>query len=201
MNKKLDIWQFAVRKLKKNTPSMLLVVAESSGSSPGRQGFKMIVAKDDLAGSIGGGVMEVRLVEQAKLKIKNEELKIGSEIFEQVHQKKSPNSSGMICSGKQTVIFFNLNSSHLKTVREIIRALESQQPKVLQITNYKLQIFSRKILISNLNTAAKTIFFMKKNSASNINFSSSAVGIALWLCQKLRRKWIFTSRFLTTARI
>jgi len=140
MNKELDIWQFAVRKLKKNTPSMLLVVAESSGSSPGRQGFKMIVAKDDLAGSIGGGVMEVRLVEQAKLKLKNEELKIGSEIFEQVHQKKSPNSSGMICSGKQTVIFFYLNSSHLKAVREIIRALESQQPKVLQITNYKLQI-------------------------------------------------------------
>ena len=69
MNKELDIWQFAVRKLKKNTPSMLLVVAESSGSSPGRQGFKMIVAKDDLAGSIGGGVMEVNLVEQAKFKI------------------------------------------------------------------------------------------------------------------------------------
>ena len=49
---------------------MLLVVAESSGSSPGRQGFKMIVAEDELAGSIGGGVMEVALVELAKGKSK-----------------------------------------------------------------------------------------------------------------------------------
>ena len=35
---------------------MLLVVAESSGSSPGRQGYKMAVGADGgLSGSIGGG--------------------------------------------------------------------------------------------------------------------------------------------------
>jgi xanthine dehydrogenase accessory factor len=140
MKKELEIWQFAAEKLKRDESVMLLIVAESSGSSPGRQGFKMIVAHDDLAGSIGGGVMEVGLVEQAKLKIKNEELKIDSEIVEQVHQKNSPNSSGMICSGKQTVIFFRLNSSHLKTVREIIRALKKHQPRKFQISNFKFQI-------------------------------------------------------------
>ena len=108
MNKELEIWQFAAEKLKRNESVMLLVVAESSGSSPGRQGFKMIVAEDELCGSIGGGVMEVRLVELAKGKIKKAKGKSESEIVEQVHQKNSPNSSGMICSGKQTVIFFKL---------------------------------------------------------------------------------------------
>ena len=59
MNKESEIWQFAASKLERGEYVMLLVVAESSGSSPGRQGFKMIVAEDEMCGSIGGGVMEV----------------------------------------------------------------------------------------------------------------------------------------------
>jgi xanthine dehydrogenase accessory factor len=143
MNKELEIWQFAAERLKRNESVMLLVAAESSGSSPGRQGFKMIVAEDGLIGSIGGGVMEVRLVGQARLKIQNEQFKIDSEIIEQVHQKNSQNKSGMICSGRQTVVFFTLNPSNLKTVREIIRALENYRPKVLQISNLKFQVKER----------------------------------------------------------
>ena len=140
MNRELEIWQFAASKLEQNEFIMLLVVAESSGSSPGRQGFKMVVAETDLAGSIGGGVMEVALAENAKLKIKNAKLKIHSEIVEQVHRKNVLNSSGMICSGKQTVIFYELNFSHLKTVEKIIYALENNQSKKLQISNFKFQI-------------------------------------------------------------
>ncbi len=143
MKKELEIWQFAAERLKQNKLVMLLVVAESAGSSPGRQGFKMIVAEDDLRGSIGGGVMEMRLVEQAKSKIQNEQLKIDSEIVEQNHRKNSPNPSGMICSGEQTIIFFKLNPQHLKTVRQIVRALENHQPKTLQISDSELQISER----------------------------------------------------------
>jgi xanthine dehydrogenase accessory factor len=140
MNKELEIWRFAAARLERDERLMLLTVAESSGSSPGRPGFKMVVAADDLAGSIGGGVMEVRLVELAKLKIKNEELKIDSEIVEQVHRKNSPDSSGMICSGKQTVVFFELNPAHLNEVRKIVAALENRRPEKLRITNYELRI-------------------------------------------------------------
>ncbi len=140
MKKELEIWQFVAERLKQNKSVMLLVVAESLGSSPGRKGFKMAVAEDDLRGSIGGGAMEVRLVGQARCKIPDLEFKVDSEIIKQVHQNNSPNKSGMICSGKQTVIFFKLNKSHLKTVRELIRALKHYQPKNLQISNLKFQI-------------------------------------------------------------
>jgi len=119
---------------------MLLVVAESSGSSPGRQGFKMAIAEDEIAGSIGGGVMEVRLVEQAKVKSKKAKGKIDAEVIEQVHREKSLNFSGMICSGKQTVIFFRLDSLFLKTVQKIVRTLKTHQPKVLQITQDNFQL-------------------------------------------------------------
>lgn len=119
---------------------MLLVVAESSGSSPGRQGFKMIVAENDLRGSIGGGVMETRLVEQAKFEIRNSKFKNNASIVEQVHQKNSPNPSGMICSGRQTVIFRKLDFQDLPTINEIIHALKHFQSKSLRITKDRFQI-------------------------------------------------------------
>ena len=145
MNKELEIWQFVAERLKRNESVMLLVVAESAGSSPGRVGFKMTVAGDELRGSIGGGVMEVRLVEQAQKDLEEEKRRRGEEeksgfIISQVHQKNSPNPSGMICSGKQTVIFYKLNSKHLKTVGAIIRALRERQSKILQISDSKFQI-------------------------------------------------------------
>ena len=141
MNKELEMWQFAAERLQHDESVMLLVVAESSGSSPGRQGFKMIVAHDEMRGSIGGGVMEVALVEQAKFQISDSKSQIpDSKILEQIHQKSSPNFSGMICSGKQTVILFKLSLEHFKTVENIIHALEKNQNCRFQISNFKFQI-------------------------------------------------------------
>lgn len=117
---------------------MLLVVAESSGSSPGRQGFKMAIAADALVGSIGGGVMEVNLVNLAKEKLKS----IGNEslVKPQIHQKNAQTPSGMICSGRQTVLFYKLNPQDLPTVREIILGLEKHQSKFLEITENSFRI-------------------------------------------------------------
>ena len=67
MSKELELWQFVASHLDNGESVMLLVVAGSSGSSPGRAGYKMAVAADgDLCGSIGGGVMEVNLVELSR---------------------------------------------------------------------------------------------------------------------------------------
>ncbi|HEX8287768.1 MAG TPA: XdhC family protein [Pyrinomonadaceae bacterium] len=156
MEREIEFWKFAASKLKQNQEVILLVVAESTGSSPGRQGFKMFVAEDGLVGSIGGGVMEIRLVEIAKedLKdksknpknqtaqslVKSEIRNPKSKIVEQVHRKNSPNSSGMICSGKQTIIFYKLNLSHLKTVGIIINSLENNQPVILCISNAEFDV-------------------------------------------------------------
>ena len=130
MKKDLETWQFIVERLLLGEPVMLLIVAESFGSSPGRAGYKMAVAADgELAGSIGGGVMEVNLVEQSRAILSNPEaVTTGASrrrIIEQVHRRDSPNSSGMICSGRQTVIFRSLNSDELSTVEEIIESFEN----------------------------------------------------------------------------
>jgi xanthine dehydrogenase accessory factor len=140
MQKDLEIWRFAAEKLKSNGPVMLLVVTESSGSSPGRQGFKMIVAQDDLCGSIGGGVMEVELAEQARAILSAVSESASPSIKQQTHRKNASNPSGMICSGEQTIVFFKLNISYLKTVGEIIEALEKNEPKILRITHDEFSV-------------------------------------------------------------
>ena len=140
MHKDLEIWRFAADQLARNESVMLLVVAESSGSSPGRQGFKMVVAADEICGSVGGGVMEMRLVELAKLTIDDSRLTAESRIIEQIHRQNSPGSSGMICSGRQTIIFLELDSAHLKIVSEIVRALENRRNCRLRIANRELRI-------------------------------------------------------------
>ena len=151
MKKELEIWQFVAERLARNQSAMLLAVAESAGSSPGRQGFKMAVGENgEMRGSVGGGVMEVRLVEKAISKIRDSKLKISSEqreiqnlkskIVEQVHRKNSPDKSGMICSGKQTVIFYRLDFRNLPVVRRIVRALENDESKILRITSGAFEI-------------------------------------------------------------
>jgi xanthine dehydrogenase accessory factor len=153
MNRELEIWQFAAERLKRNENVMLLVVAESSGSSPGRQSFKMIVSRDELAGSIGGGLMEVNLVELAKenLKIENRNecvsrgAKAAPFIKRQIHRKNSPDSSGMICSGKQTVIFYKLTGENYQTVRKIIQYIKNNRDRYLRITQNDLTITAEKL--------------------------------------------------------
>lgn len=150
MKKELELWKFVAERLKRKQSATLMVVAESAGSSPGRQGFKMAVSEDGLCGSIGGGLMEVRLVERAKeilseaakeIRGKNSAFRISqSSIVEQIHRKNSPQTSGMICSGRQTIVFYRLTDKDLPSIRQIIRALENHQSKLLRISDSNFQI-------------------------------------------------------------
>ena len=136
---------------------MLLVVAESSGSSPGRAGYKMAVASDgELFGSIGGGVMEVEFVERAKVKSKKAKGKINAEIVEQVHRNDVPNSSGMICSGRQTVIVKRLDGGDLDSVKAIIDCLKQQKPAAFEISHLEFLLIE--------NTRDNSPFYFSQSS-------------------------------------
>lgn len=138
MHKELELWQFVDERLARNESVMLLVVAESSGSSPGRQGYKMAVGADgELCGSIGGGVMEVNLVEQSRAILSASTASAGGligPVRDQIHRKGVPNSSGMICSGKQTVIFKLLEPQNSERVDIAIEALKCKRPDTVLIS-------------------------------------------------------------------
>lgn len=112
-------WTFLQQKLTQRIPALLLLVLQSEGSSPGRQGFKMAVSADgDLQGSIGGGIMEHKLVEKARHMLQADAGEITT--LWQHHDKLHPaDQSGMICSGSQQIAFIPLREMDLPLLRAI----------------------------------------------------------------------------------
>ena len=141
MQKHLELWQFIAPRLANGEYVVLLVVAESSGSSPGRAGYKMAVAANGaMCGSIGGGVMEVNLVEQARQFLQRPDLDVLPQLIEQEHRRSSDHPSGMICSGKQTVIQVVLKPDYLPRIRRIPQFLTTRRNCSLRITQDGISI-------------------------------------------------------------
>ncbi len=129
----MELWQHLLSKLRDNHQVYLLTVIDNIGSSPGRQGFKMIVSDDGfIFGSIGGGVMEYSLVEKAKDLLGNGDLRIFLE--RQIHRGHKEYGSGMICSGEQTVVFHPLGATQISFVEEILKILEFKNNGCLVLT-------------------------------------------------------------------
>lgn len=146
MSKEIRLWNFVADRLRRGERVILLVVAQSTGSSPGRGGYKMAVGSDgDLIGSIGGGVMEVNLVEQSRRLLSATPGGLAPAV-EQVHQKNSPNASGMVCSGRQTVIFKTLGTEDLGSVDEITAALCKAETRVLRLTSTSFTVLPAEVV-------------------------------------------------------
>ncbi|GAA3951138.1 XdhC family protein [Hymenobacter algoricola] len=119
----LLVWQHAAAHMRAGRPVTLLCVLSSHGSSPGRQGFKMSVAADDSAGSIGGGIMEHKFVDLARAR--RREANPALVLRPQIHRREAPTDrSGMICSGEQVVLLFPLQPTDQPAVEACVRALE-----------------------------------------------------------------------------
>jgi len=126
----MNVWEFILDKISATQQVMLLYVLDSEGSSPGRQGFKMAVAADgEFYGTIGGGVMEHKLVEKAKaMLLQNEKAVL---LMRQHHDKEhASNQSGMICSGSQLNVFIPVTIGDKLTINTIL----STEKKSIQIS-------------------------------------------------------------------
>jgi len=135
--KSIITWKLINNSLENGIAVMLLYVMESSGSSPGRQGFFMAVnANNEMEGSIGGGIMEHKFVEMAKEKLRavSHELR-DSSIRKQLHDKSAAkNQSGMICSGEQTILLYRMQKSDEVAIRNIIISLEQNKNGTLYLS-------------------------------------------------------------------
>jgi xanthine dehydrogenase accessory factor len=133
MNKQLITWQFIHKSLSKRIPVMLLYVLHSKGSSPGRQGFFMAVnAAGDMEGSIGGGIMEHKLVERARDKLVRGEEEHTLRL--QVHDKVARHQSGMICSGEETVFLYRVQPGEMGFVDKIVQCLHHNGEGLLSLS-------------------------------------------------------------------
>ena len=116
----MKVWSFILSNLQNNRAIALLYVVDSQGSSPGRKGFAMAVNEEGIfEGTIGGGIMEVKMIELAKSFLKKGEQQ--GFIKEQFHDKQhAKNQSGLICSGSQTVVCMPLMAKDTSTINAII---------------------------------------------------------------------------------
>jgi xanthine dehydrogenase accessory factor len=130
----MEVWSFIHSKLNSAVKVMLLFVLESNGSSPGRKGFSMAVAGDEeFCGTIGGGMMEHKLVEKAKRMLAANE--IGISLVHQYHDKlHTKDQSGMICSGSQVIAYLPLSPANASTVITILESLKNGEKKVLHLS-------------------------------------------------------------------
>jgi len=142
MNKQLSIWKLIIQGLQQNIAVMLLYVLESKGSSPGRQGFFMAVnANGDMAGSIGGGIMEHKFVEMAKEKLLADSYEpLAGTLRKQIHDKSATtDQSGMICSGEQTILLYPVKKGDANTIEQIINLLEQNRNGTLMLSPSGIQ--------------------------------------------------------------
>ena len=132
----MDVWKFIPDKLAAAQAVMLLYVLDSEGSSPGRSGFKMAVAADGtICGTIGGGIMEHKLVEKAKAMLQNNEMEIL--LMRQYHDKQhTTDQSGMICLGNQLNAFIPVTQAD----EQIIETILQEGPYTIQLSPKGLSI-------------------------------------------------------------
>ncbi len=132
----MDQWHFILSKLNDAVHVELLYVLESEGSSPGRKGFNMAVAADgEMCGTIGGGIMEHKLVEKTKARLQQNETAVL--LLRQHHDKEhSKDQSGMICSGSQLNAFIPLTIADKDTIEKII----SREKNFIQLSPIGLQV-------------------------------------------------------------
>jgi xanthine dehydrogenase accessory factor len=151
--KNLYTWKLIANSLQQDIPVMLLYVLQSSGSSPGRQGFFMAVtAEGEMEGSIGGGIMEHKFVELAKESLKTEGTRDKAQetrdkrqeaghkaqdpvIRKQIHDKSvAKDQSGMICSGEQSIFLYPVKQTDGDAIQRLVVSLENNKNGTLQLS-------------------------------------------------------------------
>ena len=133
-DKALPIWRLALSSLNRDTPAILLYVVDSKGSSPGRQGFFMVVnVQGEMEGSIGGGIMEHKFTELAKDRLlQRQDI---TSLRRQIHDKEAlKDQSGMICSGEQTNLIYRLAPSDRSPLEQLISSLEKNKNGTLHLS-------------------------------------------------------------------
>jgi xanthine dehydrogenase accessory factor len=168
--------RFIAEKMRADEAVVLLQVVESIGSSPGRMGFRMAVALDSksgkstLEGSIGGGIMEQKLVVLAVARLR--EGRSEGLLKRQIHRKnEAQDQSGMICSGEQTVLFYTLKTDDLLIIEQILADL-SVYPRKCRDVPTEGSLFLSKDSIQYISSRSDWETFKKlSNLPTSQNFT------------------------------
>jgi len=96
-----EILKEALKRIDKGETIALVTVVETKGSTPREVGAKMVVGKDGLiAGTIGGGITEAKVIEEVKQALKEGKGKL---ITYHLTKEQAALDEGAICGGEMKV--------------------------------------------------------------------------------------------------
>ena len=120
------ILQCLLTRIERTQPSLLVTIIKDAGSAPRGQGANMVVGAEGLVtGSIGGGMLEFRTIDEAKKMLS---LQQGG-----VHcyglTKDAVAGLGMVCGGNVEVLFTYVENNQLnkQIVKKALTTLASRQ--------------------------------------------------------------------------
>jgi xanthine dehydrogenase accessory factor len=94
--------------------AVLVEVSEALGSAPREAGTRMIVSRDRTAGTVGGGHLELKAIEQARAMLAANAVEAAGATPVEAHYPLGP-ALGQCCGGAVTLRFGRLDSAALDT--------------------------------------------------------------------------------------
>ena len=137
-------WEQVGSSLERGERVFVACVAEHTRGSPGTAGAKLMVAEGGgRCGTIGGGMMEHRLVEQARAALRGGGAPPEKRTL--VHSDTAAGErSGLVCEGRQTNVFCMLAGDRDRaTVRAVAAALREDRPAWMAIDAAGLRLTRR----------------------------------------------------------
>ncbi len=136
----MDIWGFVTEEIKQGNRLMLITVISVKGSSPGKRGFKMAVSSGgNISGSIGGGVMEYKMVELAREKIRD--VMQRAFLKWQIHDPNAgDDASGLICAGSQLHAFVPLSVSDFQDLQTVTTTINKGMSSFIRLSSGGLEV-------------------------------------------------------------
>jgi len=140
----IKFWKKLQKFLDANEPVFLAFVTENTAHSPGTAGAKLLITAAETFGTIGGGTMELNLMQRAR-----QILASGDDFVPEMqvlhHRVNGPGEkSGMICSGSQTNVYCLYRPEKDRaTVEQIVQFLENDRAGVLMLDRGGLHLQAR----------------------------------------------------------
>lgn len=137
----ISFWERVHGHLDAGSRVFVACVAEHTRGSPGTAGAKLLVAESgELVGTIGGGAMEHRIVDQARELLQGGNHRPKKQTL--VHSDAAAgDASGLICEGNQTNVFCVLEGRQdLDSVRAIVDTIRNDERGWIEIDDAGLRL-------------------------------------------------------------
>ncbi len=142
----LEFWQTLVRQLQNERKVFLAIVAEHTQGSPGTTGAKLGISEaGEIFGTIGGGVMEHKLIERAREILPQGEFE--PQIQTLYHRTSgSGERSGMICAGSQTNLYYLCRPhAERKTLEKVVSILVEDVSASLYVDPFGMSVAAKTV--------------------------------------------------------